>query len=63
MLIGKHMDDAQEGKKAVALGNEEANDSEESNMYARMKHQPRLHLKSAAIRTPFVIYQRRKFRK
>jgi len=62
-IFGKHVDDDEEVEKAAELDNENTNDCEESNMYARMKHQSCLCLKSAAIQNPFAIYQRRKFHK
>jgi len=62
-VFGQDMDHDEEVEKAAEFDNEDTNDYEESNMYDRMKHQPRLRLKSARIRTPFATYQRRKFRK
>ena len=56
-VFGQDMDHDEEVEKAAEF------DYEESNMYDRMMHQPRLRLKSARIRTPFATYQRRKFRK
>jgi len=61
-VFGKDMDHDDEVQKATEFDNEDTI-CEESNMYDRMKHQPRLCLKSARIRTPFATYQRRKFRK
>jgi len=61
--FGKDMDPDEEIQKAAKFDNEDTNECEESNMYDRMKHQPRLRLKSARIRTPFATYQRQKFRK
>jgi len=40
--------------------NEDSEQLEECNIYARMKHQPHRHYKSRCIRTPFVSYGRRK---
>jgi len=62
-VFGKDMDHDEKVQKATEFDNEDTNECEESNMYDRMKHQPRLRLKSARIRTPFATYQRRKFRK
>ncbi|QCE06353.1 hypothetical protein DEO72_LG9g1365 [Vigna unguiculata] len=62
-VFGKDMDHDEEVQKAAEFDNEDTNEYEESNMYDRMKHQPRLRLKSARIRTLFATYQRRKFRK
>ena len=62
-VFGKDMDHDEEVQKPTEFDNEDTNECEESNMYDRMKHQPRLRLKSARIRTPFATYQRRKFRK
>ena len=61
-VFGKDMDHDDEVQKATEFDNEDTI-CEESNMYDRMKLQPRLCLKSARIRTPFATYQRRKFRK
>jgi len=62
-VFGKDMDHDEKVQKATEFDNEDTNECEESNMYDRMKHQPRLRLKSARIRTPFATYQRQKFRK
>jgi len=62
-IMFKLVNDIEGLGKAAKFDNEDTNECEESNMYDRMKHQPRLRLKSARIRTSFATNQRRKFRK
>ena len=44
----------------VHFPNQEAQESEQSNMYVRRRDGPQIHVKSFAIRTPFATYSRRK---
>jgi len=47
----------------VHFPNQEAQESEHSNMYVRRRDGPRMRVKSFAIRTPFATYSRRKHHK
>jgi len=58
-LGGKSVEEDDEVHKS----NDMCDEMEESNMYARMKHQPRTRYKSRSIRTPFASYGIRRLKK
>ncbi|XP_027927656.1 uncharacterized protein LOC114184548 [Vigna unguiculata] len=58
-LGGKSVEEDDEIHKS----NDMCDEMEESNMYARMKHQPRTRYKSRSIRTPFASYGIRRLKK
>jgi len=49
--------------QAVDFGNDEGDQSQQSNMYVRCRDEPRKRFKSCAIRTPFTTYSRRNHNK